>query len=393
MNIFQAFKLAIKSIVANKMRSLLTMLGMIIGVGSVIIIMGLMNGVTNYIVESFADMGTNVLTVTVTNTGTRSVSVDDMYEFAAANTDIFEGVSPKVSGRFKIKNGSTSMTKSVTGVGEDYLDINHLELEYGRFINYADILNRKATCVVGTYIVKELFDTNDVSSAVGQYIKINGEKFKIVGVLTEAEEGEANSADDCVYVGYSKVARMTWMGQLNSFSFTAYDADYVDEAEERLDAYLYDKLLNENLYSITNITFLLDAISSVTGMLGTVLGGIAGISLVVAGIGIMNIMLVSVTERTKEIGIRKSLGARKRDIMQQFVIEAACISALGGLLGIILGAALVIYLGGAFGLNASPSTESILLSFSISAGVGLLFGWMPARKAAGLNPIDALRSE
>ncbi len=390
MTIWQSFRLAAKSIVSNKMRSLLTMLGMIIGVGSVIIIMGLMSGVTDYIIGNFADMGTNMITVNITNTGTRTVTVDDMYEFADENTEVFEGVTPSVSGNFTIKNGTSSLSTIITGAGEDYGDINHLTLSQGRFISYADILKRQSVCVVGTYIINELFENDNV---LGETIKINGENFKIIGIVEETAEGEEGSADECVYIPYSKAARMTFTGKISSFTFAAHDTDYVEAGEELLDSYLYEVFGDEDLYRVTSMTILLDAINSIIDMLGTVLSGIAGISLLVAGIGIMNIMLVSVTERTKEIGIRKSLGARKKDIMQQFIIEAGTISALGGLLGIIFGSTLTIYLGNSFGVNAAPSLGSVMMSFSISAGIGVLFGYIPARKAANLNPIDALRSD
>lgn len=390
MNIWQSFRLAAKSIISNKMRSLLTMLGMIIGVGSVIIIMGLMSGVTDYVVSSFADMGTNMITVSITNTGTRTVTVDDMYDFAAENNEVFEGVTPSVSGSFTLKNGTNSLSTSVSGVGEDYMDINHITLSQGRFISYADILKRQPVCVIGTYIIDELFENDNV---LGETIKINGETFKIIGIVEETEDREEGSADECVYVAYSKAARMTNTGKISNFTFAALDTDHVEVGEELLDDYLYEVFADEDLYRITSMTALLDTINSMTNMLGMVLSGIAGISLLVAGIGIMNIMLVSVTERTKEIGIRKSLGARKKDIMQQFIIEAGTISALGGIIGIVGGSSLTIYMGNLMGVNAAPSFASILLSFSISAGIGVLFGYIPAKKAANLNPIDALRSE
>lgn len=390
MNLWQSFRLAGKSIVSNKMRSLLTMLGMIIGVGSVITIMGLMSGVTDYIVSSFADMGTNMITVSITNTGTRTVTVDDMYEFAKENSQVFDGVTPTVSGSFTLKNGTNSLSTAVSGVGEDYMDINHITLSQGRSVSYADILKRQPVCVIGTYIIDELFENDNV---LGETIKINGESFTIIGVVEETADREEGSADECVYAAYSKVARMTNTGKISSFTFAAHDTDYVEAGEELLDTYLYEVFGDEDLYRITSMTMLLDAINSMTDMLSMVLSGIAGISLLVAGIGIMNIMLVSVTERTKEIGIRKSLGARKKDIMQQFIIEAGTISALGGLLGIIFGSSLTIYMGNSFGVNAAPSLTAIIMSFSISAGIGILFGYIPAKKAANLNPIDALRSE
>ncbi|MFA9464520.1 MAG: ABC transporter permease [Velocimicrobium sp.] len=391
MSIFQGFRLAFKSIISNKMRSILTMLGMIIGVGSVIIIVGLMQGLTNYIIDSFADIGTNMITVNASSTGTRHVDEDDMFQFVSDNKDVFEGVSPLVTSSFTVKNGTSSIeSETITGTAETYEDINHLTLSSGRYISYADIENRKPVCVVGTYIISELFENNNV---LGETIKINGETFTIIGIIEESADGEEGSADDCIYAPYSKIARMSHTGTISTYTFATYGRDYVEDGETLLDDFLYKKFFDEDLYQISSMTSLLTTIDSMIAMLATVLGGIAGISLVVAGIGIMNIMLVSVTERTQEIGIRKSLGARRKDILTQFIIEAGSISALGGTIGILFGAGLVINIGNLLGVDASPTLNSIILSFSISVGIGLIFGYMPARKAAGLNPIDALRSE
>ncbi|MGF7142474.1 putative ABC transport system permease protein [Anaerotaenia torta] len=390
MKFSQACKLAFKSILGSKMRSFLTMLGMIIGVASVITLLGLVTGVTNYIVDTFSDMGTNIISVNVTNTDTRKVDVDDIYEFAEENKDIFTGVTPSLSSRYTVKNGNTSLSTTVLGVGEDYMAINSLELAEGRFIHYADILNRYEACVIGTYVAEELFGGR---AAIGDTLKINGKMFKIVGIQEEKADGEANSADDRIYIPYSTAARLSKSSSISSFTFATKNTDYTDRAEELLDNYLYGIMKNEDLYTVTSMTELLDAINEMTAMLSAVLGGIAGISLLVAGIGIMNIMLVSVVERTKEIGIRKSLGAKKRDIMSQFVVEAFTISMLGGLIGVIIGSVATSVLGNAFGIKAAPTTGAILLAFGVSAAIGIGFGYMPANKAARLNPIDALRSE
>lgn len=390
MNIFQAFKLAGRSIVGSKLRSFLTMLGMIIGVTSVITLVGLMQGVTSYLVSTFSDLGTNVLSVSITNTDTRFVDVDDIYEFTNENSTIFEGVSPTVSAKYTVKNGITSSSRTVTGVGEDYLSLNSLTLSRGRFIRYSDIKERYNGCVIGTYIVEEFFEGK---ASVGNTIKINGTVYKIIGILEEQEDSEANSADDCIYIPYSNALRLSGSTTVSSYTFHTTDSDYIESAEEILDTYLYEIMKNEDLYTITSMTALLESINSITGIMSSVLGGIAGISLLVAGIGIMNIMLVSVVERTKEIGIRKSLGAKKRDIMWQFVIEAGTISTMGGIIGIILGIVATSTLGNVFGVDASPTMGTIMLAFGVSAGIGIGFGYMPANKAAKLNPIDALRSD
>lgn len=387
----QSFKLAIKSILSSKMRSFLTMLGMIIGVAAVIALLGLVTGVTNYLIDTFADMGTNLVTVNVTNTDTRKVSVDEMYEFAEENDAIFTGVTPKVSGSYTVKNGGESLSStSVVGVGEDYMDVNNLELSQGRFISYADIKNRNSACVLGTYVVNELFDG---MVSLGDTVKIDGQVYTIVGIQEEQADSEENSTDDIIYIPYSNAARLAGSADISSFTFATIDSDYVEAAETVLDNFLYENMMNEELYTITSMTQLLDTINTMTTLLSSVLGGIAGISLLVAGIGIMNIMLVSVVERTKEIGIRKSLGAKKRDIMGQFVIEAVMISTLGGIIGIVIGTVACRTLGNAFGISASPTLSAIMLAFGVSAAIGIGFGYMPAKRAAKLNPIDALRSE
>lgn len=390
MNIFQTFRLAGKSIIGSKLRSFLTMLGMIIGVASVIILVGLMNGVKNYIISSFSELGTNIITVSVTNTDTRKVDVDEVYEFADKYSNVFLGVSPKVSVRSTLKNGTESLSTTVLGVGEDYLELNSLELSSGRFIHYADIKNRYNGAVIGSYIAEELYGGK---VSVGDTIKINGQVYNIIGIQKERADSEANSVDDVVYIPYSNATRLAGSGNIGSYIFAAVDNDAVEKAEDILDNYLYGIMKNENLYNIASMTQMLETVSSMTGILSAILGGIAGISLLVAGIGIMNIMLVSVVERTKEIGIRKSLGAKKRDIMTQFVIEAASISMIGGIMGIILGYAGTKSLGNLFGIEAAPTVNSILLAFGISAAIGIIFGYMPANKAANLNPIDALRTE
>ncbi len=386
----QAFKLALKSILSSKMRSFLTMLGMIIGVAAVITLLGLVTGVTNYLIDTFADMGTNLVTVSVSQTDTRKVSIDEMYDLADDNSSIFTGVTPKVSGSYTVKNDSNSISTSVIGVGEDYLTINNLELTQGRFITYADIKNRYSACVIGTYVVNELFDG---VARLGDTLRIDGQVYTIVGIQEEKADSEENSTDDIIYIPYSNATRLAGSANVSSYTFAVADTDQVSAAETILDNYLYQKMMNEELYKVKSMTELLDTIHQMTTLLSSVLGGIAGISLLVAGIGIMNIMLVSVVERTKEIGIRKSLGAKKSDIMGQFVLEAIMISCLGGLVGIIFGTIACRTLGSAFGISAAPTIGAISLAFGVSAAIGIAFGYMPAKRAAKLNPIEALRSE
>lgn len=389
----QSFKLAMKSIWSNKMRSFLTMLGIIIGVASVIILVSLVNAYMSYMTDSFASMGTNQITVNMINLSSRSVSDEEMYEFYTEQGDVFDEISPMVSIGGTIKHGNDSMTStSITGVSEAYLSIKDWELECGRNLQYGDLTGRHKVCVIGSYVADELYGSAE--NAYGETLKINGHAFTIVGVAARQEEDmDEGGTDDFVWMPYTRAVKMARNSNINNYVFTVSDLSQATEAKSRIESFLYEKFKNEDLYTVTAMSEMLDELNSMIAMVSAGLGGIAGISLLVAGIGVMNIMLVSVTERTREIGIRKALGARKRVIMQQFVIEAAVTSSLGGILGIILGSVVTSAVGKLAGLSASPTPAAVLVSFGVSVGIGLLFGYMPANRAVGLNPIDALRSD
>ena len=257
-----------------------------------------------------------------------------------------------------------------------------------------DVSARKRVCVVGEYLNKTYFN----GSAVGQTLKINGNKFRIVGVMTqEGDDLEKGGTDDCVFVPYSTAARLSYTGTIASYTVTAPSKDLASPAKSLLQNKLYDIFQDEDAYSVISMSEILDMMNSMINVMITILAAIAAISLVVGGIGIMNIMLVSVTERTREIGIRKALGAKERYIMQQFVIEAATTSVLGGLFGIAFGylfsAAATVLITKLTGeaMTVIPTIKSIGLAVGVSAGIGIAFGYLPAKKAARLNPIDALR--
>lgn len=376
------------------MRSFLTMLGIIIGVASVIILVSLVNAYMSYMTDSFASMGTNQVTVNLTNLSSRTVSVDDMYGFYEENTETFDHMTPMVSVSTTVKHSSDSMSStSVSGVSEEYLEIKDYDLEIGRNIQYSDILSRQKVCVVGYYVASELFGSPE--KALDETIKIGGYAFRIVGVAERQDEDELEDGgtDDFVWMPYSCAVKMSRNADISNYTFTIRNLEHASDATELLSDFLMETYKNEDLFRVTAMSEMLDSLNSMIAMVSAGLGGIAGISLLVAGVGVMNIMLVSVTERTREIGIRKALGAKKGVILQQFVIEAAVQSALGGIIGIIIGSVATTAVGSVAGLAATPTPSAVLISFSVSVAIGLFFGYTPARRAAGLHPIDALRNE
>lgn len=390
----QSFKLAIKSIWSNKMRSFLTMLGIIIGVASVIILVSIVNGYMSSVVESFSSMGVNRISVRLTNLSSRSVDVDEMYSFYDEHKDLFAQMSPSVSVSAVVKKGEDSLDyTSAGGYSEEYLDIMGYELESGRNISYADIAARNKVCVVGYYVASELF--GGPQEALNQTVKVNGYAFTIVGVAERQDEDELEEGgtDDFLWMPYSIATKLSRSADITSYTFATITTDNTDTCKTEIENYLYEVYKDEDLYDVTANSELLDSLNEQIAMMSGMLGGIAGISLLVAGVGVMNIMLVSVTERTREIGIRKSLGAKRGTIMQQFVIEAAVTSSIGGIIGIILGAIVTQVAGNLIGITATPTPVAVIISFSVSVGIGLIFGYMPANRAAKLNPIDALRSD
>ena len=398
--IIETFRQAIQNVWSNKLRTFLTMLGIIIGVMAVIVIVGLGNGMTKSMRDSFSAMGTNTLNINVWGYGSRTVSVDEVYAIAEKYPELIQSVSPQVdfSGSGDLKVGtSTYRWLTIYGVDENYTTLKNYTIAKGRGLQYMDIKDNKQVCIIGDYLNRVAYGGN----AVGQTIKLGSYKFLIVGVLAPKVSNQSmqqGTDDDCVYLPYSTVNRLLSQSTVTSYTAIMQDENRANEAKSAMENGLYDLFKSDNAYYVYSASEWLEEMNKMINMVIVILTGIASISLLVGGIGIMNIMLVSVTERTREIGIRKALGAKERVILAQFVVEAATTSALGGALGIVLGyivsaaanKVLPMLVSGT-DITVSPSFNSIVVAFGISAGIGVLFGYLPAKRAARLNPIEALR--
>lgn len=391
----QSFKLAIKAILANKIRSILTMLGIIIGVAAVIILVSIVSGYMGQMVEQFEEMGVNKITIFCRNMNTRRFDDNDIYKFWDEHPTWLDGISPSVSlSNAVIKSGNENLDSTqITGVSEDYAKIQKYTIEEGRNLVYADIAGRSSVCVIGSYVANTFYGSSD--KALEDSVKINGKPFTIVGVVETQDEDnfDEGGTDDFIWIPYTVATKMSRNGFINNYVLISSDTIYTDDITKELKTKLYNIFKNERLYNVSANSSIIKQLNESIGTLTAMLAGIAGISLLVAGIGVMNIMLVSVTERTREIGIRKALGARQGVIMQQFVIEAAVTSTIGGIMGIVIGALATKSIGAMMEINANPTVWAVLLSFGVSVAIGLIFGYVPAKNAAMLNPIDALRTD
>ena len=409
MNFGQSFRLALKSLMTSKMRALLTMLGIIIGVGAVIVITSLGNGMQNMMNEQFEKLGANLVQVQLFMYGgdSRSVDPDDMYELVDKYPQYISGVTPYVSAQLAVRQGSEDFERtSIYGVGETFLNergatMSGQNLGKGRFISYIDAARYQNVCVIGAYLEEEAFQ----GDALGKQLSIGGEHFTVIGVLEKNSDMSEGSGDDIIYHPYTTALRLSGSADASIYMFTSTSKDTAATAKGIIENRLYKTFQSSDYYFVMTSAEMMDAMNAMMGTMMAVLVAIAAISLLVGGIGIMNIMLVSVTERTREIGIRKSLGAKRKDIRGQFIIEAGTTSAIGGVLGILVGIGLASLAGSLIGgmmtssmgggstFSAVPNLSSVAVAFGVSVGIGILFGYLPAKKAAALNPIDALRYE
>lgn len=400
MDLKEIFILALRSIRRNKTRSLLTALGIIIGVASVILLVSLGQGLQNYITGQFEDLGTNLVVVLPGKVSLESGFFQGPPNFAGSKLTVGQtdeisrlggaidqaGAAIELPAAVKYKGKSKYTT--VAGVSANYGKIRNLKVSTGRGISGADVTLSRKVALLGTGISENLFGKGN---AVGKDITIGEEKFNVIGVLEKLGSGGVGfDVDNFVAIPITSGLRLFGMENVMTITIKATSKESVGQAITQTKNYL-SKQLTDDDYSVVDQSNLLSTITQILGVLTAALGGIAAISLVVGGVGIMNIMLVSVTERTREIGLRKAVGARPNDILIQFLIEAVVLSLFGGIIGILIGA------GGAQIINkffpAAVSFWSVMLSFGVSALVGVVFGVAPAIRASRLNPIDALRYE
>ena len=411
MNGTNLFKIALRALNNNKLRAFLTMLGIIIGVASVITMLAIGQGSKKSIQAQISEMGSNMIMihpgadmrggVRQDPSAMQTLKLTD-YEALRNETNFLAAVSPNVSSSGQLIAGNNNYPSSVSGVGTDYLEIRQLSVENGEMFTEADIQTSAKVCVIGKTIQDNLFPGGE--DPVGRIIRFNQVPFRVVGVLkSKGYNSMGMDQDDVVLAPYSTVMkRLLAQTYLSGIFASALTEDMTDNATDEITEILRRnhklKESDDDDFTIRSQQELSTMLNSTTDLMTTLLACIAGISLVVGGIGIMNIMLVSVTERTREIGIRKALGAKERVILSQFVVEAATTSALGGVLGIVLGYIVSMaanrilpMISSDIDVTVSPSFNSIVVAFGISVGIGVLFGYLPAKRAARLNPIEALR--
>ena len=387
--ILQSFRMAFSSILSSKMRSFLTMLGIIIGVVAVVVLISLVNGASASVTSEIEGLGSNLLTVTIRDNRYHDLTLAEVQELAD-NFDSIGATAASVTKPVTAKNGSKSYSANVQGTTPGYAAIGGVNIQYGRFLKSPDINDQSAVAIIGVEVADELFGQRQV---LGQSISINGRSFLIIGVL---EEGSSpfGGEDQKIIIPLTLAQRMFSQKYITSFYASAKDSASVDQAQTDVT----DTLMNmyrqdDSAFRIINQASILDVMDSVMGTLGLLLGGIAAISLLVGGIGIMNIMLVSVSERTKEIGIRKAIGASRNRILLQFLIESMVISVLGGIIGILFSWGILTIASAIADMHFGMTIGVIALAVGFSVFVGVVFGLYPANKASKLHPIQALRNE
>lgn len=381
-------KVSIKNINGNKLRTILTMLGLIIGIASVIILVGIGSGTSSQVTSQVQSLGADVLTLNISSTDT-SLDYDQIDEIK--NLQNIESAAPYKTVSSTVTRGDNSSGRaSIIATTNEYMNVMNLTISDGRLLSTIDINNNSKVCLIGSDIAETLFEEDTV---VGNKIKIDGDNYTVIGVLTATGSSMGNDVDEMVIIPFTTAKYLGADTTVNSMYIKVNDENQIENATTSIENYISTTLgLTTDDFSVSSQDSMLSTMDEVNNSLSVMLGGIASISLIVAGIGVMNVMLVSVTERTKEIGIRKALGAKRSDILVQFLIEALLLCVIGGIIGIILGISVGNLLG-QMGYNFTAETWIILIAFFSSVIIGLVFGIFPAYKASKLNPIDALHTE
>ncbi|HIT00699.1 MAG TPA: ABC transporter permease [Candidatus Faecaligallichristensenella faecipullorum] len=388
----ESVSMSVANIMKNRLRSFLTILGIMIGVTAVIALVTTVSGVSNSISDSFTSMGAGSMTVSITGTDLKSgLDSEDMEEIT--QLDHVEGVTPSVSLSARVsRNGVNETGVSVSGKNDYYFENDESVIERGRAINPLDIEDQNRVCLISEEMMETFFYGVD---PVGETLYIEGRSFTAIGVLSDSEDSSISSmlsGSNDIMIPYTTALKMNNVSTVSMLTVYIDSAESSAIVESELEEML-DALFNyeDDTYTITTMEGIEDTMSSMLSMMSALLGGIASIALVVGGIGIMNMMLTSVTERTVEIGLKKAIGAEPGQIQLQFLIESFLLSMIGGIAGVILGIVLSAVLCSALGITFSLNYGAIILGVSFSAAVGIIFGWSPARKASRLSPIEALR--
>ena len=389
----ECIKMSVSNIAGARMRSFLTVLGIMIGVTAVIALITTVQGFSGTLTSSFSSMGAGTLTLSVTGSDLKDgLSTDDIDTLAAL--DYVDGVTPQVSLRSRVsRGGNYESSVSVSGKNMYYFRTNEDIIERGRFLNTIDEDNMSFVCLISHDIMEELFYGED---PVGDTMYIDGIPFLVVGILTEDGDTSISgmmSGSSDIYIPYTTALKMNNENVVTSLTIYLVDGTDSETASDALEDVL-DAMFSyeDDCFSITTMSSIEDTMDEILSMVSALLAGIASIALIVGGIGIMNMMLTTVTERTAEIGLKKALGALPWQIQLQFLTESFVLSITGGLIGVLLGLTLSLILCEVMGTTFVLSTGAIILGVGFSAAVGIVFGWMPARKASRLNPIDALRA-